>query len=280
MRRFIAILGLGSVAFSASAASFMNVANGVWSTGFNNSAVILGSGAVDPHYTLIKLPAGCAGNLSCSEDGTLGNAFGPGTYVVMGPNGTYPLNGAWLANDSNSLWLGPRADQRTPFVGGITWPNVEIFGHNTDFYVYRMVFNLTLLGLNPASAVINLSWLSDNNNGVPNTNASHIRLCGIASASDTNPCASGTAITNSGNAGQGAPALTNVIIAHGSNNATFVDGYMALDFVVYNEFLASGFNPSGLRVQINSAIADVPEPATLALMAAGLMGLGLMRRKS
>ncbi len=281
MHRILAIIGIGSLALSASAASFMNVANGVWSTGLSNSAVILGSGAVDPHYTLIQLPAGCAGNLSCSEDGTLGNPFGPGTYVVMGPNGTYPLNGtAWaIANDANSQWLGPRANQNSPFVGGTTWPNVEIFAHNTDFYVYRMVFNLTLLGLSPTNASINLSWLSDNNNGSPNTNASHIRLCSISSASDTTPCGAGSAITNSGNAGQGSATMTNVIITNGVNNASFVAGYLALDFIVYNEVLAAGFNPSGFRVRINSADSDVPEPATLALIAAGLIGIGLLRRK-
>lgn len=275
----LAFLGcvLACITMPALAVSFLNVPNGVYSTGFDNNAMLLGSGAVDPHYVLIYLPSGCSG-VSCQENSTPGNLFGPNSYVVMGPNGTYPLNGVWLANDSTSQWIGPRADQTNPVEGGTTFPDTAIFTSDTDFYVYRMVFNLTLLGLSPSGAFINLAWLSDNNAGSAGNNA-HIRLCSITSATDTNPCPSSAIIPGSGNAGQGSATLTAVNIQDGVN-ATFSSGFMALDFIVYNQVGQTGWlNPSGLRVQILAADAQIPEPATLALTGLGLLGLAFANRR-
>src|SRR5262245_58384642 len=273
------VLVVASGTVQAAPVSFAHVANGVWSTGFNASNGLLsGNGAVDPHYPLAKLPAGCVGTLECSEDGSLGNAFGPSSYLVLGPNGTYPLqSGVWAMNDSNSQWIGPRDNQTNPVVGGTTFPNVAVFASNTDFYAYRTVFNLTQLGLNPATANIQLQWASDDNTTGPLS--SHIRLCSISGPSDPF-CASGTTVASSGNNGPGAP-LTNVNITSG-----FTAGSMALDFIVYNQVLiAPGpgvLNPSGLRVQIVSATAEniIPEPTTLLMLALGLFGVGLVARRN
>ncbi|MCS7026132.1 MAG: PEP-CTERM sorting domain-containing protein [Bryobacteraceae bacterium] len=260
---------------------FVNGFPGVFSTGFSSSNTLLSGGAVDPHYTLIKLPAGCSG-VPCAEDGVNPSGplglFGPSTYVVLGPNGTYPLNGvAWVRpNDSNSQWIGPRADQTNP-VQGVN----HIFSSSTDFYAYRMVFNLTAMGLVPSTANIQLAWLSDNNtNGSSPLLMSHIRLCAINSASDP-VCPASTMITGSGNAGQGSATLTPVSIVHGVNNAFFSAGLMALDFIVYNANIPDGqLNPSGLNVDIISATAeDIPEPATVSLISFGLLGLGLAARR-
>ncbi len=171
---------------AASTISFNNVANGVWSTGLSSGAVALAGGSVDPHFVLFP-PAGCTTSaLNCRENSTVGDVFGPASYVVLGPNGTFPLNGAWAAsNDSNSQWIGPRADETNPVVGS-TFPNVAPYASVTDPYVYRLPFNLTLLGIVPNNANIQLRWLSDDA-----TNA-QIRLCGVVSLSDP-VCASNTA---------------------------------------------------------------------------------------
>lgn len=258
------------------AASFMNVVNGVWSTGVGVGGSQLSSttpGTVDPHYTLAHIPTGCTG-VACQQDE--GGNFGPQTYVVLGPAGTFPLNGPWLANNANSLWIGPRSDQSAPLIGGTTFPNVGIYASDTDPYVYRTTFNLGALGLDPSEAAIVLAWLSDNNT------SSSIRLCAITSVNDP-VCAPGTAITGSANAGQAAGTLTQVSIANGFNNAAFTSGLMALDFVFLNQTWPNGFNPSGMRAQIISAEASgagVPEPGTWLLISGGLIGVGLLRRKS
>ncbi|MBL8229305.1 MAG: PEP-CTERM sorting domain-containing protein [Bryobacterales bacterium] len=284
MRTFKLLAGAAIMAATMNAAIinfnsvFVNGSPGVYSTGFSTTNTVLSGGAVDPHYTLIKLPAGCSG-VPCAEDGVnAADPFGPATYVVLGPNGSYPLDGvAWVApNDGNSQWIGPRANQNNPIQG-----TNHIFSSATDFYVYRMVFNLTAMGLNPGTANIQLAWLSDNNNsGGSAPLMSHIRLCGVNSASDPE-CPLSSMITNSGNAGQGSGTLTNVSIVHGVNNANFTSGLLALDFVVYNADLPTGQrNPSGFRVDIITATAsDIPEPATISLIGLSLLGLGLARRK-
>ena len=153
-------------------------------------------------------------------------------------------------NDLNSGWIGPRANQTNPVTGGTTFPNVEIFGAPGSPYVYRMVFNLTALGLNPLTANIQLGWISDGNSG------SQIRLCSIASAADP-VCAAGTTITASSNTGPTDPLFSSVSIQHGFGNANFTAGLMALDFIVPHTPLAPGqLNPSGVRVKIFFASAS------------------------
>lgn len=288
MRRLF-LLSCALVAFSSAsfAVSFRNVANGVWNTGLTTSGsnlVLVGDGSVDPNYTLIALPTGCSG-IRCQEDATAGNLFGPSTYVVLGGNGQYPLvPGAWnLQNDTSpsgtaSKWVGPRADQRNPSTSGTTWNTVEIFASSTSFYAYRMVFNLSALGLIANSANIQLRWLSDNSENFSSPQLrSHIRMCSIGSASDP-VCDASFMVPNSFNAGQGASSMTPVSITSG-----FTGGLMALDFIVYNSVITApnNNNPSGFRVSIDSAEAsDVPEPATVGLIGTALLGLGLLRRRA
>lgn len=124
-------MAIAPSAGEALSVSFKDVANGVWSTGLSATGTPLAGGSVDPHFVLIG-PAGCTpANVACQED-IVGNVFGPSSYVVQGPNGTYPLNGAWAtANSATSQWIGPRADQTNPAVGGATFPNVAPYGSLT-----------------------------------------------------------------------------------------------------------------------------------------------------
>ncbi len=98
-------------------------------------------------------------------------------------------------------------------------------------------------------------------------------------------CNVSTTIGSSGNNGQNALSLTPVSIAHGVNNANFTAGLNALDFIVYNQVIPFGGNPSGLRVQMLSATADpdptppIPEPASLLFISTGLIAVGLYHRK-
>ena len=257
---------------SALSITFDGVANGVASTGFSNGGALLAPGSLDPRYALIHVPSGCTG-VTCQE--AILDPFGPSTWVVLGPNGTYPLNGTWGSDDANSQWIGPRADQTNPETGGSIFPYVEVFASDTDFYAYRLVFNLTMLGLDPTTADIQLAWASDA--GVD----SAIRLCGVSSILDP-VCAAGTAITGSANGGP--MSLTTVSIVQGVDNAFFSNGLNALDFIIYNPTLSEGtLNPSGLRVDIISATTSdsprqVPEPDTIWLLAAGLGTLIAGRR--
>jgi hypothetical protein len=236
--------------------SFRSVINGVWSTGFNNANGLLAGGAVDPHYFLISLPAGCSG-LPCNEDGTPGNSFGPSVYVVLGPNGTFPLNGTWSPNTSTAQWIGTRADQTNPLVGGTVFPNVSVFASATDPYVYRQVFNISALGLDPTTALIRLQWQSDSPTAGGGAFASHIRLCAIASASDPS-CSPTRQVVNSNSQGEGTVLGRFVDIVHGIGNAQFSNGLMALDFMVFNDVSAATRNPAGMRVRIVSATALPP----------------------
>lgn len=259
------------------AATFAGVANGVYNTGVNSSSVVLSGGNPDTHYTLIKLPTGCSG-VQCDEDLTVGgiDLFGPASYVILDG---YPTSGGspWLANDSTSKWTGPRANQTAPVV-----PTASIFASHDDFYVYRMVFNLTALNLNPATANLQFRWASDNpsNQGIPPVPPvlnSHVRMCGVTSVNDPE-CGSGSTIAGSNSAGFNTWTSTITV------NSGFVGNLMALDFVVYNSIVPDGnFNPSGLRVEIISATADfnsdVPEPSTYALIGSALAGLALLRRR-
>lgn len=265
-------LALTSVSY---AATFAGTANGVYNTAVNSANVVLAGASIDSHYILIKTPTGCSG-ITCTDDAN--TSFGPDSYVLIDG---YPTFGGspWLANDTTSKWLGPRSNQTNPEVGGATRDTTSIFASDTDFYVYRMVFNLTALSLNPATANIQLRWASDNSGAPSGAQSvdSHIRMCGIANANDTTPCSAGSQVANS--VSLGFSSYKTVTISSG-----FTSGFMALDFVVYNSVVPSGQgNPSGFRVEVLSATATpttTPEPATFALIGGALAGLALLRRRS
>ena len=106
-----------TVAFSAgltTAASAMTTVSipGLFNTGVNGSNVTLGNNAVDSHWRLTAAPIGV----------TLGNTY------TGASNGSFPLNGAWAANNATSRWITPTVShiQATP-----------------GLYTYEMQFTLT-----------------------------------------------------------------------------------------------------------------------------------------
>jgi hypothetical protein len=263
MRSFVLSSLVLGACLSASAVTFKNTANGVWSTGLDNSAVVLAGNTADSHYILIK-PTGC--DVAMPPANCAG--FGPNAITVVGPPGS-----VWSANDTQSAWVGPIGNQQN--VG----PN-DIYNSTTDFYVYRLLIDFAALGLYGNTANVSLRWLSDNNvNSVGNpTEQSHIRVCSVASASSP-VCAQSTRVTGSNSGAEN----TNPFSSQAPVNigpSYFTSQLVAMDFIVFNSPIAFGGNPTGLRVEILSAEADpVPEPMTLSMMGLGLLGLGLYARR-
>jgi hypothetical protein len=174
------------------------------------------------------------------------------TIIVPSAGNTYEVYGSpniqapfpwWPANNATSQWIGPQAryNQGDNDVQG-TW-------------TFRTTFNLS--GLDPATAVITGRWMTDNQG----TNI----YINSASTGQTTPL----------NAFQ-TDTWTSFTISGG-----FLPTLNTLDFQVLNQDTLSG-GPVGLRVEFLSATADpspVPEPTTFALLGAGLVALGLVRRR-
>lgn len=270
------LLGVAASAQAGAPVSFRNVPLGLYGTGLGAQGAPIAGGSVDPNYALVQLPAGCAG-VSCQESAEPSDLFGPAAWVVLGPNDTFPLiPGVWSTpNDSNSQWIGPRADQTSPTIGGGVFPNAEIFASPDAPYVYRHLLNLTALGLQPETAQVILLWASDGASGA--SESSHIRLCTVESAASP-PCPPEATIVGSANAGP-AGELTAVAIPQSEAGPRFEAGLQALDFVVYNPPASGGetANPSGFRVDVLLAEA-APEPAATALAIAAATALGVLRR--
>lgn len=202
----------------------------IYNTGVDSSNVVLADGAVDPHYTLV----------------TSGDPAFPGPDAVLVNSSSYPIP-PWLANNSTSRWIAPRAD--------------EIAGNAPGTYIYRTTFSLA--GLDPATAILTGQWASDNDGT--------IRLNGSLVTSG----ASGA----TGNADFG--AFTAFTLNAG--NGTFVSGLNTLDFVVINTDLNP--NPTGVRVEVAGTAdlvtgsTDIPEPATFALVGIVLTAGTLLTRR-
>jgi PEP-CTERM motif len=229
-------LGVAAIALGAAAAGFMPSAHATTFDLFNTGVDGLGAprsdgSSPDLHYTL--------------TDTSNGGAI---TTIVGTSAGGFPINGAWLADNSTSAWIAPLI------------PNAGRFGGvNGATYDYRTTFDLT--GFNPATASISGQWSTD----------------------DTGL----NILINGGSTGQTTPgssfgSFTDFIITSG-----FIPGINTLDFLVSNLdadccSYPTGFNPTGLRVELTgTADLATPLPATWTMMLAGLavFGFAACRRK-
>lgn len=170
------------------------------------------------------------------------------TYAVNN-DAIFPMDHYWIQSDSSSAWISPfgRASA-DPVVNG--------------FYDYRTSFDV-----GPDSLVaITGQWAADN--------------CGLDIL--INGVSTGNAMSCDGSSDY-APFhdWTPFSITSG-----FVAGTNTIDFVVENYAQESG-NPTGLRVEMSDTLAHIsgdplptPEPASLALIAAGIGGAFLRRRRA
>ncbi len=126
-------------------------------------------------------------------------------------------------------------------------------------YEYQTVFNLT--GLDPSTAVLTGQWATDD----PGVNI-YINSQPTGNTIDDTP----SYISNP------TPPYTYSQWTRFTISSGFVAGVNTLDFVVYN-IPNSGPNPAGLRVEISGSADPVPEPASLMLIGAGFVALGMFR---
>lgn len=177
------------------------------------------------------------------------------TYTLVNNTGNGPSSGtqsalvlansptdfysSWTANTSASAWIGDNTAGSGS--GFSSFSSGGALSFSTSF---------TMVGLDPGTAQMSGVWTADD--------AGELLL-------------NGNVISTLGNWGQG-------LISFSASSADFVSGTNTLTVVLTTSDNAW----EGARVQIASATAaatTVPEPLSSAILAAGLVGLGLVRSR-
>jgi hypothetical protein len=174
-----------------------------------------------------------------------------GGHAYVTDNTGFPfVSGAWTADSETSKWISPRASYKPT-----RWPETaDTFGTDAPGdYVYVTHFDLT--GLDPATAWLSFIWAVDNT-------IADVKLNGL-SINHVFPDPSGTRF-----------AFSSAV----SISSGFRAGINVLEFDTVN---GAGVyvNPAGLRVEFTSNAVATPEPASLPLIGAGLLGLAFVARR-
>jgi hypothetical protein len=179
-------------------------------------------------------------------DGTVGD---PHYILTSVPSGSSAIQvrtsagefpiGPWIGDDSLSAWIRPN----NPYNGLVNDP--------AGVCDFQTTFDLT--GLNPATVVLIGQWATDNA-------GLDILINGTS-----------TGFTAAGFGGWSSFTLS----------SGFIAGVNTLDFIVNNLSGDTG-NPTGLRVEMSGTgdpNSQIPEPVSFVLLGAGLVALGMLRRR-
>ena len=177
-----------------------------------------------------------------STQTVLGNYAAETHYALVStPDGS--TSGVRVATSANGFpippWLGD--DSISAWIG----PNTDsALDGASGQYDYRTTFDLT--GFVATTAALNGLWAADNS-------SDDILLNGVSTAQP---------------GGGGFSGFTGFSITSG-----FISGINTIDFLVTN-----GDGPTGLRVEGALTAVSVPEPMSMAILGAGLAGVGFFRR--
>ncbi len=189
-----------------------------------------------------------------------GGSIDPHWELTVSPDPAYPGPDAFVLSDSaplfsnggtpntsTSKWIGPRAD------GGHNFPRSDCtVGCTTADYHFETVFDLT--GLDPLTAQITGQWSVDD--------SAIMLLNGVQVASY--------------------PFIQGVTwreFAPFTVTSGFVAGVNTLTVIVNNQFYPNSNlrdNATGMQVQLTGT-ANIPEPASLLLLAGGVSALRVRR---